>query len=97
MQLPPGMSALLQLNVAGTALNIAPRRCAADRPFGRIDERSPYRQTGVIEEKSVPRGTPATSAGCHSAAIVGKCFDTDVDQATCCSEKGHRRYLEMMI
>ena len=51
MQLPPGMSALLQLNVAGTALNIAPRRCAADRPFGRIDERSPYRQTGVIEDR----------------------------------------------
>jgi hypothetical protein len=50
MQLPPGMSALLQLNVAGTALNIAPRRCAADRPFGRIDERAAYRQRGVTEE-----------------------------------------------
>eukprot|EP01037_Dinobryon_pediforme_P024737 gene24737-26631_t len=41
------MSALLQLNVAGTALNIAPEDGLL---IGHL--------TGVIEEKSVPRGTP---------------------------------------
>lgn len=45
----------------------------------------------------VPRGTPATSAGCHSAAIVERALISTSIEQPAVAARDHRRYLEITI